>query len=141
MAQMNSEAARIGDLARSGERMVERLRRQAFLPDSRKSLEVRFGIAEVASLLGCSTNRIRTAEEDKRPPPPPASEIGRRIGYTISDLLNMREVLDASPVRGPSDDPVIIAVQNFKGGVGKSTVTTHLAHYLALAGYRVLVVD
>ncbi|WP_157221183.1 AAA family ATPase [Flavisphingomonas formosensis] len=138
---MNSEAARIGDLARSGERMVERLRRQAFLPDSRKSLEVRFGIAEVASLLGCSTNRIRTAEEDKRLPPPPASEIGRRIGYTISDLLNMREVLDASPVRGPSDDPVIIAVQNFKGGVGKSTVTTHLAHYLAVAGYRVLVVD
>jgi chromosome partitioning protein len=34
-----------------------------------------------------------------------------------------------------------LAVQNFKGGVGKSTVTTHLAHYLAIQGYRVLVVD
>jgi chromosome partitioning protein len=32
-------------------------------------------------------------------------------------------------------------VQNFKGGVGKSTVTTHLAHYFGVQGYRVLVVD
>ena len=43
--------------------------------------------------------------------------------------------------RAPLDVPAIIAVQNFKGGVGKSTVTTHLAHYFAVQGYRVLVVD
>jgi len=30
---------------------------------------------------------------------------------------------------------------NFKGGSSKSTSTIHLAHYLALNGYRVLVVD
>jgi len=53
----------------------------------------------------------------------------------------MRKVLGASPERAPLDVPAIIAVQNFKGGVGKSTVTTHLAHYLAVQGYRVLVVD
>ncbi|WP_219925130.1 ParA family protein, partial [Halomonas sp. ND22Bw] len=41
----------------------------------------------------------------------------------------------------PSERAVVIAVQNFKGGVGKSTVTTHLAHYFAVQGYRVLVVD
>jgi chromosome partitioning protein len=32
-------------------------------------------------------------------------------------------------------------VQNFKGGVSKSTTSKHLADYLALRGYRVLVVD
>ena len=53
----------------------------------------------------------------------------------------MREVLGASPARAPLDVPAVIAVQNFKGGVGKSTVTTHLAHYLGVHGYRVLVVD
>lgn len=133
--------SQIGDLASAGEKMIERLRRKAFLPESRKGLNVRFGIAEVAQLLGCSTNRIRMAEDDGRLPPAPASENGRRLGYSVEDLLNMREVLGASPARAPMDVPAMIAVQNFKGGVGKSTVTTHLAHYFAVQGYRVLVVD
>jgi chromosome partitioning protein len=36
---------------------------------------------------------------------------------------------------------VVIACQNFKGGVGKSTTCVNFAHYLALKGYRVLVID
>ena len=131
----------IGDLADAGERMIERLRRKAFLPDSSKGLHVRFGIAEAAQLLGCSTNRIRMAEDDGRLPSAPASENGRRLGYSVADLLRMRDVLGASPARAGLDVPAVIAVQNFKGGVGKSTVTTHLAHYFAVQGYRVLVVD
>lgn len=131
----------VGQLAEAGERMIERLRKRAFLPESRKGLAVRFGIAEAARLLECSTNRIRMAEDDGRLPPAPALENGRRAGYTIEQLLHMREVLGASPMRGPNDSPAIVAVQNFKGGVGKSTVTTHLAHYFAIQGYRVLVVD
>ncbi|MET3713394.1 chromosome partitioning protein [Sphingomonas trueperi] len=138
---MHSDIERISELADAGERMIERLRRKAFLPESRKGLHVRFGIAEAAQLLGCSTNRIRMAEDDGRLPPPPPSENGRRPGYTVEELLNMRQVLGASPARAPLDVPAIIAVQNFKGGVGKSTVTTHLAHYFAVEGYRVLVVD
>jgi chromosome partitioning protein len=136
-----SEVSRIAEMAEAGERMIERLRRQAFLPESRKGLTVRYGIAEAASLLGCSTNRIRMAEEDGRLPPPPPTENGRRPGYSIEDMLNMREVLGASPSRAPLDTPAIIAVQNFKGGVGKSTLATHLAHYFGVQGYRVLVVD
>jgi chromosome partitioning protein len=142
MAVESSEVAQIGRLAESGVRMVDRLRRQSFLPEQRKSLNIRFGIAEAAALLDCSTNRIRGAEEDGRLPPPPVTdEAHRRVGYDINALLNMRKVLNASPSRTSEDLPAIIAVQNFKGGVGKSTVTTHLAHYLAVKGYRVLVVD
>lgn len=137
---MNSVVSQVSELAEAGERMIERLRRKAFLPESRKGLNVRFGIAEAAQLLGCSTNRIRMAEEDGRLPPAPA-ENGRRVGYTVEDLLNMRRALGASPERAPLDVPAVIAVQNFKGGVGKSTVTCHLAHYFAVQGYRVLVVD
>jgi chromosome partitioning protein len=140
-ADTRAEVAQISQLAQAGERMVERLRKRAFLPDRRKALNVKLGIAEVANLLGCSSNRIRMAEESGKLERPEASENGRRTGYTIPALLKMREVLGASPIRAPNDDPAIIAVQNFKGGVGKSTVTTHLAHYLAIQGYRVLVVD
>ena len=141
MPEKHSIVSQIGDLAQSGEKMIERLRRKAFLPESRKGLNVRFGIAEAAGLLGCSTNRIRMAEDDGRLPPPPAGDNGRRLGYSIEDMLNMREVLGASPRRASGDPAAMIAVQNFKGGVGKSTVTTHLAHYFAVHGYRVLVVD
>jgi chromosome partitioning protein len=139
--EMGSEVTRIAELAEAGERMIERLRKKAFLPEDRKGLAVRYGIAEAAQLLGCSTNRIRMAEEDGRLPPAPATENGRRPGYSIEYLLNMRKVLGASPARRDLDPPAIIAVQNFKGGVGKSTVTTHLAHYLAVQGFRILVVD
>lgn len=141
MSLFASEAARISDLAAAGERMVERLRAQSFLPASRKGLSLRFGIADAAELLGCSTNRIRMAEEDGRLPLPSPGDNGRRPGYTVEELLHMRDVLGASPRRDPLDKAAIIAVQNFKGGVGKSTVTTHLAHYFAIKGYRVLVVD
>lgn len=138
---VNAIVGQIGDLANAGERMIERLRRKAFLPESRKGLAVRFGIAEAAHLLNCSTNRIRMAEDDGRLPEPPSTETGRRLGYTVDELLNMRQVLGASPERAPLDVPAVIAVQNFKGGVGKSTVATHLAHYFGVQGYRVLVVD
>ncbi len=138
---MNDAFRQIGDLADAGERMIEKLRRKAFLPESRKGLTLRIGIADAAHLLGCSTNRIRMAEDDGRLPPPAASENGRRPGYSIEELLHMRDVLGASPRRAPLDPPAIVAVQNFKGGVGKSTLTTHLAHYFAVQGYRVLVVD
>jgi chromosome partitioning protein len=136
-----SEAGQIGALARAGEKMIDRLRRKSFLPERRKTLNVRYGIAEAAQLLGCSTNRIRMAEDDGRLPPAPAAENGRRSGYDIEAVLNMRQVLGVSPARATDEPAAIVAVQNFKGGVGKSTVTTHLAHYLAVQGYRVLVVD
>ena len=53
----------------------------------------------------------------------------------------MRDVFGARPWRAPEDPALILAVQNFKGGVGKSTVVCHLAQYLALQGYRVCVID
>ena len=66
MAEPGAEVAQIAQLATSGERMVERLRKHAFLPDRRKALNLRFGIMEAAQLLGCSPNRIRAEEEEGR---------------------------------------------------------------------------
>jgi chromosome partitioning protein len=53
----------------------------------------------------------------------------------------MRLVFGTQPWRAASDPLSIIAVQNFKGGVGKSTVSVHLAQYLATRGYRVCLID
>jgi len=128
-------------VARHGLKMLERLRKTASAPNSQKSLKITFSISEAAKLLGCSLNRIRAAEDDGRLPKPAADSNQRRLGYSMAELLNMRQVLSASPARPPSDAAAIVALQNFKGGVGKSTLTVHFAHRLAIKGYRVLVVD
>ncbi|HTH99774.1 MAG TPA: AAA family ATPase, partial [Acidisoma sp.] len=69
------------------------------------------------------------------------TQSGRRVGYTLAEVNQMREVFGTRPWRGAEDPVSIIAVQNFKGGVGKSTVSAHLAQYLAIQGYRVCLVD
>ena len=69
-------------------------------------------------------------------------ENNRRVGYTLSQIEAFRQHFGTSPHRDPErDQPMVIACQNFKGGVGKSTSCINLAHYLALKGYRVLVID
>jgi len=53
----------------------------------------------------------------------------------------MRDHFGTRPRRADGDPPIVLAVQNFKGGVGKSTLTCHIAQYLALRGYRVAIID
>src|SRR3546814_3201438 len=53
----------------------------------------------------------------------------------------MRGLFGTRPWRAATDPGCVIAVQNFKGGVGKSTLAVHLAQYLAIKGYRVALVD
>jgi len=74
-------------------------------------------------------------------PAPPRTETNRRIGYTLAQINNMRSVFGTRPWRGGGDPCAVIAVQNFKGGVGKSTLSVHLAQFLAIRGYRVALID
>ena len=101
----------------------------------------RFPISRVAELVGRTGTAIREAEKDGRLPVVPRTQSGRRIGYTLAEVNAMRSVFGTRPWRDPTDPIAIIAVQNFKGGVGKSTVSVHLAQYLAIRGYRVCLVD
>jgi chromosome partitioning protein len=63
------------------------------------------------------------------------------LPYGLDELDHMREVFGTRPWREPEDTPAIISVSNFKGGVGKSTIATHLAQHFAMQGYRTLLVD
>ncbi len=101
----------------------------------------RFSITRVADLVGRTGTAIREAEKDGRLPVVPRTQSGRRVGYTLAEVNTMRGVFGTRPWRDPADPLAIIAVQNFKGGVGKSTVSVHLAQYLAIRGYRVCLVD
>jgi chromosome partitioning protein len=101
----------------------------------------RFSITRTAELVGRTGAAIRDAEKEGRLPNVPRTQSGRRIGYTLAEVNAMRVVFGTQPSRTSSDPLSIIAVQNFKGGVGKSTVSVHLAQYLAMRGYRVCLID
>jgi len=101
----------------------------------------RFPITKAAEMVGRTSAAIREAEKEGRLPSVERTSSGRRVGYTLAEINHMREVFGTRPWRGPDDPISIIAVQNFKGGVGKSTVSIHLAEYLAKKGYRVCLID
>lgn len=122
--------------------IIERLRSQVYAPDSRKTLNLRFNVKTAGEMVGRSEKAIREAEsvgklaEAEKDP-----KTGRRTGYTLAQVNDMRQHFGVFPHRAESEEAVVLAVQNFKGGVGKSTLVTHLAQHLALKGYRVCVVD
>jgi len=101
----------------------------------------RYRLTEAAQLVGRSVDAIRRAEAAGDLPAPTLRSSGQRLGYTLSEVNRMREHFGTRPRRDPEDPPVILAVQNFKGGVGKSTISAHAAQYFAERGYRVLIVD
>ena len=121
--------------------IIERLREKVFAPDKRKQLKIRFSVSEAAEMVGRTAAAIRDAEKSGRLPSPELNEKGRRVGYRLEDVNRMRAEFGTQPWRGPGDEPVILAIQNFKGGVGKSTIACHTGQYLALQGYRVCVID
>jgi chromosome partitioning protein len=121
--------------------VIERLRETAFAPDRQKELRRRFSITQAAAMVGRTTVTIREAEKAGRLPEQEKDERGRRRGYTLEQVNLMRREFGTLPWRADDDEPVVLAVQNFKGGVGKSTLTVHIAQYLALNGYRICVID
>jgi len=106
-----------------------------------KSEPIRFGLREASELIGRSTQAIRDAEIDGRLPKPEIGDNGRRLGFGLAQINHAREVFGTRLMRQSSDEPVVLCVQNFKGGSAKTTTSVHLAQYLAMAGLRVLLVD
>lgn len=122
------------------EKMRDRIRALANEPNGRKVIDVKFGPTVAAKLLGRTPEAIAKAESKGRLPAPPQDNFGRRY-YDVNSLIQMRTALGIQPGKDSSEDAVVVAVQNFKGGVGKSTITKHFADYLGLKGLRVLVID
>ncbi len=70
--------------------------------------------------------------------------------YTLDQINELRryfaeknpnDALTYVPHRREGEHLQVLAIANFKGGSAKTTSSVHLAHYLALQGYRVLAVD
>jgi len=129
-------------LANRSATVIERLRERLYADGGRKTLELRFNVRTAARMVGRSEKLIRDAEADGRLPAPEKDpDSGRRTGYSLAEVNRMRAVFGSLPRRAEDEPPLVLSVQSFKGGVGKSTLTCHLAQFLALRGYRVCVID
>jgi chromosome partitioning protein len=134
-------AGPVSQLARRASAVVANLRDNARAARAGARREPTFTISEAAALVGRTSAAIRDAEKDGRLPEPPRTETNRRVGYTLAQVNDMRGVFGTRPWRTEGDPCAVLAVQNFKGGVGKSTLSVHLAQYLAIQGYRVALID
>ena len=134
--------AEFEELASRSETVINRLRDRVFSEGRAKKLELRFNVRTAAEMVGRSEKLIRDAEGDGRLPEPEKDpKTNRRLGYSLAEVNRMREVFGTLPHRAESDPAMVLSIQSFKGGVGKSTLTCHMAQYFALKGYRVCVID
>ena len=132
---------RIRQIVSHSDALIDELRNLAFDPDTEKQLRRRYTITQVADMVGRSANGIRKAEASGALPKPALNERGRRSGYSLEDVNRIRDHFNIRPGRLDTEEPVRLAIQNFKGGVGKSTLCTHFSQFLAERGFRVLVID
>lgn len=104
----------------------------------------RYGTTQTAELAGISHSLLYAAEKDGRLPPPEyradtASKV--RSGYTMNHINHIREVFGTAPRRPESSLPAIIGILNLKGGSQKTTTCHLFSQYLAMKGYRILILD
>jgi chromosome partitioning protein len=134
---------KLADILASSENFLQRMHEVGQEPLQHKTLRRLFSPSEAAEMVGRDRTTIARAEPEIGTELPERNpDNNRRVGYTLEQVQALRRHFGTLPWRDPATDPsLIIACQNFKGGVGKSTTCVNLAHYLALKGYRVLVVD
>ena len=93
---------------------------------------------EVARMLGLSKDLLLHYEREGEIPVSRRDEKGNRY-YTPEDIAVIRSAVGVRPeVPKP---PLVLAVFNMKGGVGKSTISSNLAWKFAETGYRTLAID
>ena len=129
----------IGRLSEKAGLVLERAREAALEPNHRKVLR-RWTLTEVAELLGTAAKSVSLRIEKMSLPA--GEREGKRRLFTLEEIHAIQESLGTLPrQRFAIAEPVVIAVANFKGGVGKTSTAVHLAQYFALRGYRTLAVD
>ncbi|WP_395543669.1 AAA family ATPase [Neotabrizicola sp. sgz301269] len=118
--------------------------------EGRKSLRL-FSTWEITRyLIPVAQAHFRRVLKQNPALPQGASETeGGAKWFTLDEVLRLRAFFAAEgskakeylPWRPKALPAKIVAVANFKGGVGKTSTCAHLAMSAALDGYRVLVID
>ncbi|MCA8883138.1 MAG: AAA family ATPase, partial [Rhodobacteraceae bacterium] len=143
-----SDTARFAKAAAFAARGREDLAKRGYAPDGRKRLR-KFSTWEVCRyLIPVAPAHLRRVLK-QHPDLPQGEGIGGSKWFTLEEVLTLRghfaeggiSTKEYKPYRPEGLPAKIVAVANFKGGVGKTSTAAHLAMSAALDGYRVLVID
>ena len=135
--RLNAEEV-FSSLSLRGSNAIEALLEHARAPAEHKQLPA-MGIGDAAELIGYTSHHIRHLERRGDIPEPNKSTDGRRT-YTLKEINSIREKLGKSPKR-ETENTLVIAFANLKGGSAKTTTSVHFAQFAARLGFNVLLVD
>lgn len=127
------------ELGRRATEVIEEARRISLAPDNKKKLRT-FTMSEVCKLLELHPTAyyelIRTNPEFE------GSKVDRQRLFSLADIHRLQAHLKLLPrQRYGIERAIAMSVANFKGGVAKTFTAVTLAQYMAMRGYRTLVID
>jgi chromosome partitioning protein len=129
---------------KAGNEMLLTLRNFVTSPDKRKKPRT-WGAIEAAKMVDVSAPTFRKLL-DTNPEIPgivtEEAENGRKIKkYTLLAINALRDKVNTRYKRPRGSKPLIIAISNLKGGVGKTETAVDLGKKIAIEGMRILLLD
>lgn len=124
------------------------LAKRGYAPDGQKKLR-KFSTWEICRyLIPVAPAHLRRVL-NRHPELPQGEGAGSAKRFSLEEILTLRNhfaeegvsTKEYRPYRPEGLPAKVVAVANFKGGVGKTSTAAHLAMSAALDGYKVLVVD